>query len=100
MGSASRGGALAADTMREPSATSNPPEPGPAPERPPWLTIGVTAATASLWLVVVIGAPWLARPIRDAVNDLDLRFGWWSKARPAPDEAPEAGAPGDGLDAK
>lgn len=73
---------------REPSATPGRSEPGPPPERLPRWSIGITLITGSLWLVVAIGASWLADPVRDVVNDLDVRFGWWSKARPKPDEAP------------
>lgn len=77
--------------MQEPSAKPTPPEPGPAPERFPRWSVGITLALGSLWLFVVLTAPWIAAPVKEIANDLDLAVGLWSKARPDPDPPPSEG---------
>lgn len=72
--------------MAETSANRFPDEPGPAPERLPRWSIGVSAVLGALWLLVVFGAPWLAEPVSEIANDIDLRYGLWSKARPPADD--------------
>ena len=72
--------------MAETSANRPPVEPGPPPERLPRWSIGLTLVLGSLWLVVVIGAPWLAGPVAEIANDIDLHYGLWSKARPPADD--------------
>ena len=68
--------------MQEPSAKPTPPEAGPPPERFPRWSVGLTVFLGGLWIFVVIGAPWIAGPVREVANDLDMALGLWSKARP------------------
>lgn len=68
--------------MHEPSANPNPQKPGPPPERFPRGSVALTVGLGALWLFVVIGAPWIAAPIKELANDVDLALGLWSKARP------------------
>ena len=75
--------------MQERSAKPTPTEPGSPPERLPRWSLSLTLALGSLWLFVVVGAPWIAAPVKEIANDLDLALGLWSKARPEPDAPAE-----------
>ena len=68
--------------MLEPSANPTPTEPGPPPERFPRWSVALTLALGSLWVFVVVGAPWVAAPVSELVNDVDMAIGIWSVGRP------------------
>ena len=71
--------------MPEPIPSGPARENPPAPERTPRWSLGLTAVLVGLWLVVVLGADWLAPRIAGIVNDLDLRYGLTAPPAAAPE---------------